>query len=575
MAAAAGSESTGPCSEGPELEQLCSLQRLRRVAEDEVAALREVLFQTTRGRIKLQLEAAMLIRMREATMENSSTIELALRKEEGDAAVEALEQRTELATYDQHAHVLDVQSLLETDAQTSRAKQLLIEADEYFQEAVAAAQARIKGFQALTQQEAKETREDVEVLKKSLDQHLNKLRETFEKNIEDLQAHCCAELRDLEASLDLRERVAIHEVEERKNCHIDALKKFNEETLGKLQAYYEDITQDNLQLVKKLRSENERTMANNRRLRKEIDAVSANNEKLREPLQQQEALKARLKSQLRFVEKDKLVLRNLRRRNEQMEERVKVVRSDVRTLDSQKKAVRHSIGQLQQRLRQLSEESSTGAAAQGAILRLHALETLGLLSLKFRQINSLTLGTISTHAPSLESAPAICEVVRDTISEQNESEKELKQQLRENIASYNDMLLFMHARLQALGVSHCAIPAKPLSHGEAIYAADEGLDGAFKANKENARQQSDTTTKQMPLTALVDHRKTTEETSTNQLKTARTAAVARPMAIVEGSTQLPGWTVTWPCAKATGALHLNAKPLQRFLKTIVNSGNLN
>ncbi|KAL8441992.1 hypothetical protein Emag_006769 [Eimeria magna] len=303
MSASEGSESAGP-SNGPELEQLCSLQRLRREAEAEAAALREVLCQTTRGRIKLQLEAvrcrtpsaqsnehrildlqvhigsscplgrcveeslsqAILMRIREATKENRATAELALRKEEGDAAVEALEQRTELATYDQHAHVLEVQSLLETDAHTRRTKQLLVEADKHFQDALLAARTRIKGFQALTQQEAKETTKDVETLRKTLDQ-------------------------DLEVSLDLRERVAIHEVEEQKNCHINALKTFNEETLGKLQAYYEDITQDNLQLVKKLRSENEKTMANNRRLRKEIDAVSSNNEKIREPLQQQEALK--------------------------------------------------------------------------------------------------------------------------------------------------------------------------------------------------------------------------------------------------------------------------------------------
>ncbi|KAL8449142.1 hypothetical protein Emed_003293 [Eimeria media] len=235
MSAAEGSESTGPSHDGPEQEHLRNLQRLRREAEDEAAALRKVLSQTTRGRIKLQLEAAILTRMREATKENRSTVELALRKEEGDAAIEALEQQTELATYDQHAHVVEVQSQLETEAHTRHTKHLLIEADKHFQEALDTAQTRIKGFQALTQQEATETRKDFETLRKSLDQHLTKLRETFEKNIEDLQAHCDAELRELEASLDLRERVAIHEVEEQKNCHINTLKTFNEETLGKLQ----------------------------------------------------------------------------------------------------------------------------------------------------------------------------------------------------------------------------------------------------------------------------------------------------------------------------------------------------
>lgn len=55
--------------------------------------------------------------------------------------------------------------------------------------------------------------------------------------------------------------------------------------------YFEEITRDNLQLVKKLRAENERTAADNKRLKKEIDYMAAQNAKIREPLQEQEALK--------------------------------------------------------------------------------------------------------------------------------------------------------------------------------------------------------------------------------------------------------------------------------------------
>ncbi|KAL8449141.1 hypothetical protein Emed_003292 [Eimeria media] len=252
-----------------------------------------------------------------------------------------------------------------------------------------------------------------------------------------------------------------------------------------------------------------------------------------------------------------------------MEERIKVVRLDVRTLDSQKKAVRHSIGQLQQRLAQLSEEASTGAAAQGALLRLHALETLGLLTSRFRQIDCMTLGSIRSHNPPPGSAAAICEVVRDTITVQNERVKELKQQLRESIASYNDMVVFMRARLQALGVSHSAIPARSPLQGESVPAADDELAAALEVDIGEAQSQPAPATNSMSLPAAADHKKEIEETSGNEMIAARRAAAATSATIVEGSTQHPGWTVTWPCAKASSALHLNAQPLQRFLKTIV------
>lgn len=56
-------------------------------------------------------------------------------------------------------------------------------------------------------------------------------------------------------------------------------------------AYYEDITRDNLQLIKELREENALSAANNRSLRKEIEALTATNRKLALPLRQQEALR--------------------------------------------------------------------------------------------------------------------------------------------------------------------------------------------------------------------------------------------------------------------------------------------
>lgn len=43
---------------------------------------------------------------------------------------------------------------------------------------------------------------------------------------------CC--IQELEQSLELQERVSIHEVEESKNCHMNKLKAFNQEAISKL-----------------------------------------------------------------------------------------------------------------------------------------------------------------------------------------------------------------------------------------------------------------------------------------------------------------------------------------------------
>ncbi|KAL8439259.1 hypothetical protein Efla_005736 [Eimeria flavescens] len=246
---------------GPELQQLRNLQKLRQQAEEEAAGLRDVLRQS--GTVKLQLEAAMSMRMREATKSHSTKLEFELKKDEGDAELESVQRQTQLARDDQQAHVLDVQRALETEAQTARTRQLLLEADKQFESAVERAQTRINGLQASTHQEADDTRGEHSFLATVANATEGPSQRPSE---------------ELEASLDLRQRVAIHVVEEQKNRHINA-------------PYHEDITRDNLQLVKKLQSENERIAVNNKRLRKEIESLYANNARMRKPLDHQEALK--------------------------------------------------------------------------------------------------------------------------------------------------------------------------------------------------------------------------------------------------------------------------------------------
>ena len=60
------------------------------------------------------------------------------------------------------------------------------------------------------------------------------------------------ELKDLEAKLYLKKKVEIHEIEERKNQHINDLLRNHELAFSELKMYYNDITQDNLNLIKEL-----------------------------------------------------------------------------------------------------------------------------------------------------------------------------------------------------------------------------------------------------------------------------------------------------------------------------------
>ena len=56
-------------------------------------------------------------------------------------------------------------------------------------------------------------------------------------------------MQTLKEDLELRMKVEIHEIEERKNRHINELMKNHQEAFKEMKEYYNDITRENLELI--------------------------------------------------------------------------------------------------------------------------------------------------------------------------------------------------------------------------------------------------------------------------------------------------------------------------------------
>ena len=57
---------------------------------------------------------------------------------------------------------------------------------------------------------------------------------------------------DLERELDLRLKVELHEMQERKNSHMNDLMKNHENAFKEMKEYYGDITRENVEIIKTL-----------------------------------------------------------------------------------------------------------------------------------------------------------------------------------------------------------------------------------------------------------------------------------------------------------------------------------
>ena len=61
------------------------------------------------------------------------------------------------------------------------------------------------------------------------------------------------QIKELRDEMDLRRKSEIHEIEERKNLHVSELMKKHEKAFTDIKCYYNDITHNNLDLIKVLK----------------------------------------------------------------------------------------------------------------------------------------------------------------------------------------------------------------------------------------------------------------------------------------------------------------------------------
>jgi len=130
--------------------------------------------------------------------------------------------------------------------------------------------------------------EAVRHMKVTHEKNLVKLRQEFQANLEQLRSKYEARLSHARDDLRLRHKVEVHEVEERKNLHINQLMKAHEEAFTEMKRYYNDITRANLQLISQLRTQiaeaNEKVAANQRLMRE----IAEQNTRLKDPLEVRE-----------------------------------------------------------------------------------------------------------------------------------------------------------------------------------------------------------------------------------------------------------------------------------------------
>lgn len=304
---------------------------------------------------------------------------------------------------------------------------------------------------------------EVKSMRQAQEKNLQKLKDEFDKQLQQLREKHERRVQQLKQSLELRRKVEIHEIEERKNLHINDLLRNHEEAFGEIKKYYNDITRDNLKIIRRLKSEvtemTERAATNQQLMMK----IAQENKQLSEPLKSAVKKVESLQNDLKDAEKDKMSLKNAKAR-------LRVMQRQIAALEREHNNLEHKYDDVESERNELYEnfEGTVRAVQRKSQLKNMVLEQRveGLLDAceqKQEQLSQVL------NAANLD--PAVLSMVAQRLDQvldgRNQQLKNLQYAVARVAKAHNDVLRVYTSKLAALGVPVDADEFPPLAQGGA------------------------------------------------------------------------------------------------------------
>jgi hypothetical protein len=406
----------------------------------------------------MQLEKDMVNRFYEITRDEVKQISAQLLNK--DRLMEMMERdhRVHIRVHEQKVQNLEYEhknerSKVQLEGEVSIGKEL-----ESHSEAIKGMQSeKVKYRMELNEQQLAKN-EEVRMFQDGFARNLQKLREDFEQNHQKLQEEYDKQVEDLIAELELRRAVEIHEIEERKNQHINDLLTNHQEAFERIKSYYNDITRDNLQLIRSLKDDILEMRQKEKANQKKMHDLTVHNKNLSQPLQQKEELRAKLTEDLKSYNKDKMALRNLKARSVQLDEKIKECRSEYRAMEERLRKLEKERDELQRKFTKGVKELKRRAEFKNLVLEKQLTEIQTRFDERQQQLKEvLQAAKLEPHI--VQSVTAKLEQV---FGSKNKLIKELQYHVHQTTKQYNDTIKVYESKLAELGVPLDEIAFEPV-----------------------------------------------------------------------------------------------------------------
>lgn len=294
-----------------------------------------------------------------------------------------------------------------------------------------------------------ENEDEVKMMLQGFAKRLQNLRDTFEQNHLSLQAQYEEQVEQLKIDLELRRKVEIHEIEERKNQHINELLFNHQEAFDEIKAYYNDITHDNLQLIKSLKDEIFEMKEKDKTNKKKMDLLRQENRDLTRPLEEKLKQQRALEEELKTYTKDKMALKNLKAHFKKLEEQITEAKQEYRTCEDKYRKMEKERDDLYKRFKKAVQEIQRKAELGKNVVLEKKLETLAQ-QFDEKQAQLTEVLTNARLDPTI--VANVTKKLEQVLGAKNRQIKDLQYQVHQSTKQYNDTIRVYESKLQGLGV---------------------------------------------------------------------------------------------------------------------------
>merc|ERR1719265_1285348 len=310
--------------------------------------------------------------------------------------------------------------------------------------------------------------DDVKMLRQGFAKSLGKVRKTFEQNHEALVSQYENQVEQLKIDLELRRKVEIHEIEERKNQHINELLFNHQEAFDEIKTYYNDITHDNLQLIRELKDEINEMKDREKKNQKRMALLTQENKDLTEPLLKKQEEQRELEEKLKSYTKDKMALKNLRAHNKQLEERIGEARQDYRGTEEKFRKIEKERDDLYRRFQKAVREIQRRAElGKNAVLE----KKLDVISAQFDEKQAQLTEVLAAAKLDPSVVANVTKKLEQVLGQKNKQIKDLQYQVHQRTKAYNDTIRVYENKLPALGIDPEEIGFEPIQTATSLMPA--------------------------------------------------------------------------------------------------------